>query len=320
MKDNLLELLEFFSNKNPNRIAFNFLEDGELITNSISYQDLRNRARKIAIHLRKQNLKGERALLLYPSSLEFIVSFFACLYAGVIAVPAYPPRKNRLSGRIKSIVKSAGPKIVLTAKRTKINQENAKDYLGDIPVFITDDEKVLESIKGRLRLPKIEADTLAFLQYTSGSTGDPKGVMISHGNIMANVQDFKLGFSSTDKDRMVTWLPIFHDLGLIYGILHPFYCMFPAYIFPPSVFIKNPVKWLQVISKYKGTQSAAPNFAYDLCLTIPVAKLSNIDLSSWLHSVNGAEPIRTETVKQFNAFFATYGLRHNTISTGYGMA
>ncbi|MFK8103142.1 MAG: aminotransferase class III-fold pyridoxal phosphate-dependent enzyme, partial [Saprospiraceae bacterium] len=317
---NLIKLLEQRAKDTPDRFVYHFLAEGVEVTDSLSYKDLRQKARKIATHLQNENLKGERALLLYPSSLDFIVAFFACLYAGVIAVPAFPPRRNRLSARIKGILNDAAPKIILTCQKTKIDNSSSVEYWNSIPILVTDDKAALKKIKGRLKLPVIEKDTLAFLQYTSGSTGAPKGVMVSHQNIISNVHNFKVLLDSQTTDAMISWLPIFHDLGLILGILHPFYADFPSYVFPPSIFIKSPVKWLQAVSRYKGTYSGAPNFAYDLCIDLSDDKLEGINLEHWQSSINGAEPIRAETVKRFYERFKAYGLRKTTMLPGYGMA
>ena len=173
----------------------------------------------------------------------------------------------------------------------------------------------------RYREPLLCSETLALLQYTSGSTASPKGVMLSHGNLLHNLDDLDRGWEHTPESVMVTWLPIFHDMGLIYGALIPLFKGFPCVMMPPAAFLQRPLRWLQAISRYRGTHSAAPNFAYDLCVSTTTAEQrATLDLSSWKMTLNAAEPIRLETVERFAEAFAEYGFKASAMCAGYGLA
>ena len=316
---NLVDLLNKRAKESPKRIAYTFLKDGETQFANFTYQQLNQRAQAIAAHL--QSRQGERALLLYPSGLEFIAAFFGCLYAGVVAVPVYPPRRNQKLSRFLSIVNDSQPKIALTS--TSILTDIEKKWeeeteLTKLKLLATD------TIKANCQkfVPQsITPETLAFLQYTSGSTETPKGVMVTHGNLMHNSECIKQAFELTPKSISVTWLPSFHDLGLIDGILQPLYTGFIGYIMSPVAFLQKPIRWLQAISRYKATHTGGPNFAYDLCVRkITHEQLKKLDLSSWYTAYNGAEPIRNETLNLFVEKFKDCGFKNNFFYPCYGMA
>ena len=260
--------------------------------------------------------------MLYPSSLEFLAAFFGCLYAGVIPVPAYSPTNRRHLPRLEAIIKDAEARVALTTKSLLTNlsayQTDADAFLG-IPLLATDamDAKPIEETAV---IPPRPSD-LAFLQYTSGSTGDPKGVMVTHANLMVNSEDLNLTWGHDESSVMVTWLPLFHDLGLIYGVLQPLYVGFPCYVMSPTAFLKRPMRWLQAISRYRGTHSAAPNFAYELCLARATDKdCGNLDLSSWKMAMNGAEPVRGSTMRRFAEAFQPHGFQPLALTAAYGLA
>ena len=299
--------------------AYIFLQDGEKESASLTYGELDNLARRIASHL--QSFKGERALLLYHSGLEFITAFFGCLYAGVIAVPVYPPRRNQKLSRLLSIVNDAQPKLALTTTSilADIEQKWTREpELAQLQLFATD---TIESQNQDFAPISVTSDSLAFLQYTSGSTGNPKGVMVTHGNIIHNQQIIQTAFGHSEKSIVTGWLPLFHDMGLIGNVLQPMYLGITCILMPPVAFLQKPIRWLKAISKYRATTSGGPNFAYDLCIKkIQPEDLANLDLSSWDLAFNGAEPIRAEILEQFSQKFAACGFNYNAFYPCYGMA
>jgi amino acid adenylation domain-containing protein len=312
----VVQLLRQQSRKQPNADAFIFLEDGESQETKVTYQELDLRSRQIATHLQSLGLTGERALLLYPSGLDYLAAFFGCLYAGVIAVPAYPPKNQRNTPRIEAIVADSQAAIALT---TKTLLPKMKSWLGNLQWLATDD--LVTKIEDHWQELDLNKDTIAFLQYTSGSTGTPKGVMVSHGNLLHNAAMTYRWMGHSPESKFVSWLPIYHDMGLIGGILQPLYGGFPCILMSPTSFLQRPYRWLQAISKYGGTTSGAPNFAYELCVRkISDEQRSCLDLSSWQVAFNGAEPIRHETLKEFAATFAECGFREEAFYPCYGMA
>ncbi|MEM7580797.1 MAG: fatty acyl-AMP ligase, partial [Cyanobacteria bacterium P01_A01_bin.80] len=318
----VIELLRLRSFKQPNQSAFTFLSDGEIEEVKLTYGELDKFARRIASQLQAQGLVGERALLLYPAGLDFLIAFFGCLYAGVVAVTAYPPRNKRNTPRIKAISTDAQATIALTTREklpTVQSLMTEKTDLKSLQWLTTDD--LTPGIEDFWKEPFIDKETLAFLQYTSGSTGTPKGVMISHGNLLHNAQTTYQFMEHSAESKFVTWLPMYHDMGLIGGILQPLYGGFSCIIMPPMSFLQRPYRWLQAISKYKGTTSGGPNFAYDLCVRkiTPEQKIT-LDLSSWDVAFNGAEPVRHETLERFAEAFVECGFRKEAFYPCYGMA
>lgn len=308
--------------KNPDKVAFTFLQDGAGSDNSWTYQVLDEKARSIAAQLQEQKLQGERALLLYPQGLEFIAAFLGCLYAGVIAVPAYPPRANHSMLRLSAIALDAEASIALTTQAvwSTIQPQLAKSpALQCLPWLATD--TICSSLASEWKDIEFSADTLAFLQYTSGSTGTPKGVMVSHGNILHNERMIQCAMEHTEDSIIVGWLPLFHDMGLIGNTLQPLYCGTHCIFMSPVTFLQHPINWLNAISQFKATTSGGPNFAYDLCVRkIKPEQLAELDLSSWDVAFNGAEPIRAQTLKRFAQIFAPCGFREEAFYTCFGMA
>lgn len=306
----------------PHQRAFTFLTDGDSIREHITYTQLDTQARLIAAHLQQQGLQGERALLLYPSGLEFIAAFFGCLYAGVTAVPAYPPRRNRNLARIQSIVQDATPGIALT---THSVFDRVEPMIGDVedlkslPWQCTDDLDL--SLADKWSDPEIDPDTLAFLQYTSGSTGTPKGVMLSHGNLLHNTTIISEGFSPSRPGEGVTWLPLYHDMGLIGGIIQPIMFCRAITLMTPTHFLQKPIRWLKALSDSGAIISGGPNFAYELCVErITDEEKKTLDLSQWEVAFNGAEPVRKETLERFAKAFAPCGFRPEAFYPCYGLA
>ena len=316
----IAERLQFWANECPDDLAYAYLDDGENVGRQLTFAELDVRAQSIAQHLLERGMQGQRALLLYPPCLDFIEAFFGCLYAGVVAVPGYPPRRNRSMGRIEAIAEDAGAAAALS---------NA--YTIDRTIAITDDDTRLaklnwiatDSIESHNHSLDIAAhkNPLALLQYTSGSTGSPKGVMLSHENVMHNCSLITRAFQT---DRTVigcSWLPTYHDMGLIGGVLNPMYIGRATYLMSPMMFMQRPVRWLQAISKYRLTVSGGPNFAYDLCSQkITDEEIAELDLSSWQLAFNGAEPVRKSTLDTFAEKFGVCGFNRSVFYPCYGMA
>lgn len=323
----LVDILSYRSQNQPEKTAYIFLQNGEAETSRLNYQELDRQARAIAAYLHKLKAKGERAFLLFPPGLEFVSAFFGCLYAGAIAVPAYPPRRNQKLSRLQAIASNADIKIVLTTASLLSDIEArlaSEPYLKNLQCVATDN--ITNNITSELELEpqpleEISKDSLAFLQYTSGSTGTPKGVMVSHSNLMHNSACLQKSFALSTDSVSVTWLPSFHDMGLIDGILQPLYTGFLGVMMPPVSFLQKPIRWLQAISHYKATHCGAPNFAYQLCANkVTPQQLEKLDLSSWCNAYNGAEPVQPETMEQFSAKFALCGFRSKFLYPCYGLA
>jgi amino acid adenylation domain-containing protein len=318
----LVELLRFRALRQPEQIAYLFLRDDEVDTPSITYRELDQRARAIATFLQHSGLTGERVLLLHAPGLDYIATFFGCLYAGAIAVPAYPPKLNRSLPRLQAIVADAQATTALTTARILSRvQPRLQDtpQLQGLRWLIAD--TIPSSMAENWQEPTIGSDTLAFLQYTSGSTASPKGVMLSHANLLHNCSMLYDRYEYGEKSWMVSWTPPFHDMGLILGILQPLFGGFPATLMSPFTFAQEPVRWLETISTYKATTTCAPNFAFDLCVDkVTPAQLSSLDLSNLQVAVNAAEPIRAETLERFATTFAPCGFRREAFNPGYGLA
>jgi acyl-CoA synthetase (AMP-forming)/AMP-acid ligase II len=319
----LVELLRYRGTHQPDQTAYTFLYNGETETSSLTYGELEQQARMIAAQLQELGLTdGERALLLYSPGLEFIAAFFGCLYAKVVAVPGYPLRPNQKLFRLQAIVGDAQAAVVLTTKSELLNIESRfAENLELASMRFLATNNIASNLASDWQEPTLCESTLAFLQYTSGSTGTPKGVMVSHDNLLHNLEDLDLGWEHTPDSVMVTWLPTFHDMGLIYGVLQPLYKGFPCYLMASLSFLQLPIRWLQAISRYKATHSGAPNFAYDLCVhkTTPEQR-ATLNLSSWRMALNGAEPVRENVLRRFAETFTPYGFDLTSFCPGYGLA
>jgi acyl-CoA synthetase (AMP-forming)/AMP-acid ligase II len=319
----LVELLSYRAENQSEQKAYTFLQGTETQAASLTYKELHVQAQAIAASLQSLNLVGERALLLYQPGIDFIAAFFGCLYAGVVAIPAYPPRRNQKLSRLQAIVADAQAKIVLSSTslleslQTSFNQEGLE--ISQLHWLATDE--LSSDVAQAWQPQELNDNTLAFLQYTSGSTGTPKGVMITHGNLLHNERMIEKAFGHTNKTIVVGWLPVFHDMGLIGNVLQPLYLGVPCILMSPVEFLQKPIRWLQAISHYKATTSGGPNFAYDLCIRkVTPEQLATLDLSSWEVAFTGAEPVRAETLEQFAATFAPCGFRKEAFYPCYGMA
>ena len=320
--DHFVSILDHWSSRQPDSIAFRFT-DVESLEQSISYAQLWDEVRALAGYMQgKCRIRpGDRVLLLYPPGLDFIVGFFACHAVGAIAVPAFPPRSNRKSSRIRSIVVDADAKWALTTGgiAERLTGKTWHEDLVGVQILGTDDPACRDI--DRFRLPSIDENTLAVLQYTSGSTGSPKGVMLTQRNLIANTKLIWFGFDPRKEVIGLSWLPTYHDMGLVGGILMPMFSGRPNVLMSPMTFLQRPLRWLQAISRYRVTITGGPNFAYQLCVDkIDDDELAGLDLSSLEIAFNGAEPIRASTLEAFAAKFAPYGFQPSASLPCYGMA
>ncbi len=307
------------------RKAYTFLVDGDEEGASYDYAQLDLRARAIAARLQQIAEPGARVLLLYPPGLEVLAGFLGCLYAGLVAIPAPPPdgaRLKRSLPRLQSIVDDSGASILCTTG----NIDELIDKLGDrVPQFQRmqrlDTEALPSSLAEAWRMPDLRPDSLAYLQYTSGSTSAAKGVMISHRNVMANLAYNRQQWQYDDNSVAVTWMPYFHDYGLVEGLLQPLFSGIPSYVMSPLAFLRRPLRWLGAIAKYRATHSAAPNFGYDHCVQrANVKALAGLDLSSWRVASTGAEMVRIATLERFADTFSVYGFRPEAFFPSFGLA
>ncbi|WP_144160628.1 non-ribosomal peptide synthetase, partial [Paraburkholderia sp. BCC1885] len=319
----LAALLAERATEHPDRVALRFLGDGEALTDTLTYGELDRRARRLATRLHEAGGAGERALLLYPTGPQYIVAFLACLYARVIAVPAYPPEtvSTQQLDRVLRIIGDARPKFLLTQADMLAPLETLRrgyPALGQITVIASDatgqDGAMIEAAD-------IAAGELAFLQYTSGSTSQPKGVQVTHGNLLANEVVIREAFGIDDGDTVVSWLPFNHDMGFIGGLLQPLFSGISAVLLSPQHFLERPVRWLNAISQFGGTVSGGPDFAYRLCVErIPEEALASLDLSTWRIAFSGSEPVRFDTLRNFSQRFADCGFDASALYPCYGLA
>ena len=318
----LAEVLRLRADLEPGRRAYVFLQDGEAEAGLLTFGELDRQARAVAAALGRSCAPGDRALLLFQPGLEFVAAFFGCLYAGVAAVPAYPPRSPRMLPRLRGMLDDARPAVVLTTSQALPRLRawfDADPGIAPSPWLAID---ALEPGQAeRWTDPGVAPDDLAFLQYTSGSTSTPKGVMVSHGNLLHNQRLIQEACGHSEKSVFVTWLPVYHDLGLIGNVLQATYVGAPCVMMAPVAFLQRPMRWLEAVSRYRGTTSGGPNFAYDLCARkAEGADLSRLDLSSWRVAFNGAEPVRSETLERFSAAFAGAGFDAAAHYPCYGLA
>ncbi|UKS26669.1 fatty acyl-AMP ligase [Paenibacillus sp. HWE-109] len=324
MKDtvhtNLVDLLQFRALLTPDLKMYTYLVDGEHEEVSMTAAELNQRAMAIASALHGRGRTSKTALLLYPTGLEFIAGFMGCLYAGIIPIPAYPPHMRRPTPRLDAIIRSARTEIALsTAKLIADVMPNVSEdsLLSGMDFMATD---TLNDSHKFFCLP-CKADDIAFLQYTSGSTADPKGVMVSHGNLIHNMSLIAKYFQLSEQTRIVNWLPAYHDMGLIGQLLMALHVGCELIYMSPVSFMQKPVRWLEAISRYRATYSGGPNFAYELCAEKFNAETDgDIDLTSWQLAFNGAEPVREETLHTFIRTFTPYGFQAKSLVPSYGLA
>ncbi|MBI4208461.1 MAG: fatty acyl-AMP ligase [Deltaproteobacteria bacterium] len=321
----LIELLRCRAQRHPEQYAYTFLDDGETNELHLTYKELDRKARAIGALLQRIAAEGERALLLYPQGLEYIAAFFGSIYAGTVAVPVYPPDPlmlNRTLPRLLGIAKDAQASIILTTSIVQSMAQSMIDQapdLKDLKWLVTDNLE--DGAEEDWQEPIVDKETVVFLQYTSGSTSAPKGVKISHGNLLHNQRMIQEAFEHTDQSTFVGWLPLYHDMGLVGNLLQPLYIGARCILMSPFHFLKRPVRWLQAISRYQAQTSGGPNFGYDLCVRkVTAEQKKDLNLSSWSLAFNGAEPIRAETLERFVEAFEPCGFRRETFYPCYGLA
>ncbi len=321
MADDLLGLLGQRVSEEPACPVYTFLQEGEGEHGSLTYSALVRRARTVAAGLREVCAVGDRVLLVFPPGLDFIPAFFGCLYSGVIAVPSDLPRPRRDALRLGAILRDSRPRVALTtsAARTGLLQYATRWPGLDMLSWIAVDELPECAAEDEERKPVGERP--AFLQYTSGSTAFPKGVMVSQANILHNERMIQKAFAQGRDSVVVNWLPNHHDMGLIGGILQPLVCGGRCFLMSPAAFLQRPRRWLEAISRYRATTSGGPNFAYDLCVRrIPPEAREGLDLSNWRLAFNGAEPVRADTLERFTEAFAPCGFERRAFYPCYGLA
>ncbi len=300
----------------PDFEILTYLADGELDEQPLTYRDFDHRARLIAGYLQQQGLEGERVLLLFPQGLEYMIALFGCFYAGVIAVPAYPPRNNRNMLRIQAILDDTSARAIL-ADRTSVQRMYKMKFDSSHLLLLAYEEALAAQQEWRQRV--IPGREIAYLQYTSGSTGSPKGVMITHENVMINAQACR-NIYPPDTHCAVNWIPMFHDMGLIYMMSYLIQNA-KCYFMSPVHFVQKPLRWLQAVSRYRADYTVAPNFAFDLCCEkINEEQASMLDLSCLRSVLSGSERIQLHTLQRFYDKFRVAGFTLEAFKPGYGLA
>jgi len=306
----------------PEKIALRFLSFNNT-DRELSYRELMVQVSSAAAHIQCHCAVGDRALILLPAGVEFVSWFVGCFYAGAVATPTAVPVQRREWERLGNILRDAKPSVLITDGATleKLQGAGVLAQVHQAGVKIIDVGAV--SLATEAAPVEVTPDMVAFLQYTSGSTGNPKGVMVSHGNLMHNEATIQSGLRSTQDSVMVSWLPLFHDMGLIGQMLHSLYMGATLCLMSPESFLRDPLRWLESIHRFRGTIAGGPNFAYELCIKKANAapdRVAALDLSCWHTAFNGAEPVRVETLTRFAEKFAGSGFRQESLYPCYGLA
>lgn len=321
---NIVELLEARARHLADKPAVHFLADGRTISESVTFGALHAQVLALAASLQRRCPPGGRVLLMLPSQLDYVRAFCACVYAGLIAVPLFAPtsrRQNHLD-RVRSVAVDAQPSLILCEAemrdllRTWVAERGIGGQVATVAEVLEEGHNAAD-----WQRPQLTGNDVAFLQYTSGSTGTPKGVVVRHRNLVANLRGMQQAATFTEQDRIVSWLPLFHDMGLIGALLGSFHNGMTCYLIPTQVFASAPWLWLVALSQYRGTISFAPNAAYGLCTrTLDEALLRELDLSQWRRAIVGAEPLHLATLTDFSRRFAQVGFRPAAFCPAYGQA
>jgi acyl-CoA synthetase (AMP-forming)/AMP-acid ligase II len=318
--ETLREALDHRAASTPADLAYCFLKNGETEDGHFTFGSLRAKAARIGRALLASGVQpGDRILLLLPQSLDYVVTLYACFYAGLIAVPASPPSRTKQLARLQKIASDASAAVIISNRDTL---EAFGEALGALtPAQCRAVEDIDIEAGDDVALPDLDGETIALLQYTSGSAGNPKGVIVTHRNLCADQVLLREALATGPHSTTVSWLPLFHDMGLIMGMMHPLFVGAPCYLMAPLAFLQKPARWLQAISRYRAQVSGAPNFAYDLAVTnVAPAERAGLDFSAWQVAFNAAEIIRPETLTRFTATYAAHGFRSSHANWCYGLA
>ncbi|MGI5531256.1 fatty acyl-AMP ligase [Streptomyces syringium] len=318
----LVEALRTYSGKHPDQLAYTYLRDGEEPEEGLTFQELDEAARARAVALQRAGAAGGNAVMLYGPGLEFVRAFAGCLYAGTAGAPLKVPQHRAAVDVLLSVVQDTGSSVVLTD--TGIRDAILEQFPDVVELskltWLTTDTVDVASAEEWVEAD-IDPERIALLQYTSGSTGRPKGVMVSHRNFCLQTMAAQEVWGDGEDDVVVSWLPTFHDMGLMYGVIMPMVLGIRSYLMAPQDFVRRPRRWLEAITRYRGTLSAGPNFAFDMCSRVAADEgTQGLDLSSWRVALCGAEPVRMLSMERFAQAYAPAGFRHRTLAPAYGLA
>ncbi len=322
--ETLIDMLDWHVGRQPERVAIQIYGNDDRIDTAFTYAGLRQRARAVATGLRERGLQPRQtAAIMLPTGPEYFLAFFGILLAGGVPVPIYPPvRPSQIEEHLRRharLLGNAQTMALITVPEAKLVARLLRAQVEELRHIVTVAE--LEQEPTSWSDASVRGQDLAFLQYTSGSTGDPKGVMLTHANLLANLRAMGSVVAAGPDDVFVSWLPLYHDMGLIGACLSSLYHGFPLVVMSPLSFLARPARWLRAIHHHRGTLSAAPNFAYELCVrAIQDHEIEGLDLSSWRMSCNGAEPVNPATIERFIARFEPYGFRPDAMAPVYGLA
>src|SRR3984893_10662272 len=315
----LVTLLARRAVSQPDDRAYVFLGDRGAEQAVITFRQLHDAAKALAARLIKIARPGDRAILVFPPGLEFLVAFFGCQIARVIAVPMMMPRRQSARDSSAGIMANCQPAVALTNSAFAIRKDLQARFLGERIQWLSVDLTPVESEAADL--PEPDPQDIAFLQYTSGSTSEPKGVAVSHANLLANLEMIRISLGTTRQSTYVNWVPLYHDMGLILNALEAFYVGALCVLMAPNAFMQRPLNWLRAIHHYRAEVGCSPNFGFDLCVSRYRAdQMQGVDLSSWKVALNGAEPVHAETIKRFAETFAGHGFDRSAAFPAYGMA
>ncbi|WP_449105294.1 AMP-binding protein [Pseudomonas mohnii] len=303
----MTDCLDSHSERYPEKPAYIFLSEKLLAEKALTFAQLRIEARQFAGRLLETTQRGDRALLIFPAGLDFIIAFFGCLYAGVVAVPICPPNKKRSQRTLQGIIDDCSPRLIITLKALSSSLQD-QDHRESLSWLEMDDLGGRQQSTFPPDYLAVDAEDLAFIQYTSGSTSTPKGVMVTHANIVANQAMIRDAFSHDEASTVIGWVPHYHDQGLIGNIFQPMFVGATSVLMSPVTFMRWPLRWLQAISIYQAHTSGGPNFAFGACVKALEREPDiELDLSTWQVAFNGAEPIRNDTMSEFQAAFQRFG-------------
>jgi acyl-CoA synthetase (AMP-forming)/AMP-acid ligase II len=315
----LVTLLAWRAESQPDERAYIFLSDRGAEEAVITFRELDDAARALAARLTKVAQPGDRVILVFPPGLEFLIAFFGCLIARVIAVPMMVPRRQSARDSSAGIMANCEPVVALTSPAFAIRKDLQARFLNEQILWLSVDLTQME--RSAVDLPNPEPEDIAFLQYTSGSTSEPKGVAVSHANLLANLEMIRVSLGNTKQSTYVNWVPLYHDMGLILNALEALYVGSLCVLMAPNAFMQRPLNWLRAIHHYRAEVGCSPNFGFDLCVSRYRAdQMQDVDLSSWKVALNGAEPVHAETIKRFSVTFAGHGFNPAAAFPAYGMA